>query len=666
MFKKILIANRNEIACRIMRTAKQMGIRCVAIYSDADKNALHVQMADEAYHVGASPVLESYLQIDTIIDIAKKCNASAIHPGYGLLSENPDFAAACAKANICFIGPPEAAIRAMGSKSAAKNIMQKAGIPLIEGYHAADQALTTLRKAAAKIGYPVLLKAASGGGGKGMRIVEADNDFTSAYTSAKREAGSSFGDDTLLIEKYLQHPRHVEIQIFADKQGNCISLFERDCSIQRRHQKIIEEAPAPKINAEISQAMSKAAIKAAQAIKYVGAGTIEFLLDEDNAFYFMEMNTRLQVEHPVTEMITGLDLVEWQLRIAMGEPLPLQQDQIKCNGHSFEARIYAEDPNNNFLPVTGKIHYLRIPQENQHVRIDSGVQENSQISIYYDPLIAKLIVWDKSRDQALQQLKNALAQIHVVGVTTNIEFLQAIIENSHFAAAQLETGFISRYHDELFHISTGLLQYTLALGCLFLLLKQQQQAKHFAKNSADPFSPWFSLENWRANLPTEQLLSFRINQQEITIRSYYNGDHYLLEFPQGKQRISGQLLNKHDLIAISNDQEIHASVVNYQNHLHLFYNGKHEQLELYNPAHFEHAAEEIGGHLNAPMPGTVVAIMIKPGTVVDRSTGLLVIEAMKMEHTIYAPARGTVTAIHYQVGDKVDEGAELLEFIAET
>lgn len=666
MFDKILIANRNEIACRVVRTAKKMGIRCVAIYSDADKNALHVKMADEAYYVGPSPVIESYLRGDVIIEIAKRCGANAIHPGYGFLSENPDFAAACAKANISFIGPPEDAIRAMGSKSAAKKIMEKAGIPLISGYHGDDQSLTTLKKAASKIGYPILLKAASGGGGKGMRVVEEESDFANAYTAAKREASSSFGEDSLLLEKYLRKPRHVEVQVFADTHGNCISLFDRDCSIQRRHQKIIEEAPAPNISDKIRKSMSTAAIKAAQAIQYVGAGTIEFLLDEDEQFYFMEMNTRLQVEHPVTEMITGLDLVEWQLRIAMGEKLPLKQEDIKCHGHAFEARIYAEDPSNQFLPATGKLHYLRMPEEDEHVRIDSGVTTGNDISIYYDPLIAKLIVWDQTREQALKQLQRALSQIKIVGVITNTDFLQRIADNQHFARVKIETGFIPRYHDELFKSFINNSEQSIALTCLYVLLKQQHQTKKYALNSTDRFSPWFSLQNWRVNLPSEQTLIFLHHQQQMNVRIQFRDNYYELAIDKNIYRAFGELQNEHELIATINDQIIHASIVEYQNRYHLFYNRMHEQLELFNPALQVTHEEEMTGHLNAPMPGTVVAIMIKPGTLVDRSTSLLVIEAMKMEHTIYAPARGKVTAIHYQIGDKVDEGAELLEFVAES
>ena len=422
MIKKLLIANRGEIACRIIKTARKMGISTVAVYSEVDKHALHVKMAEEAVLLGDAPAKDSYLKADALLSAALKLGVDAIHPGYGFLSENADFADACEQKGIIFVGPPSKAIRAMGSKSAAKNIMEKAGVPLVPGYHGDNQNIDALRTHAESMGYPVLLKAAAGGGGKGMRQVHKASDFDNALAAAKREAMASFGDDVMLVEKYLTQPRHVEIQIFCDKQGNGVYLFERDCSVQRRHQKIIEEAPAPNMPETLRKQMGQAALTAAQAIDYVGAGTVEFLLDVDGAFYFMEMNTRLQVEHPVTEMITGEDLVAWQLMVATGQALPKQQHELTLSGHAFEARIYAEDADNAFLPATGKLSLVRPPEENAHVRVDTGVVEGDEVSVYYDPMIAKLIVWDTDRNKALHRLHSALRQYHIDGVTTNINF----------------------------------------------------------------------------------------------------------------------------------------------------------------------------------------------------------------------------------------------------
>ena len=424
--QKILIANRGEIACRVIRTAQQMGIQCVAVYSDADKNSQHVKLADEAWYIGNSPASESYLLAEKILQVAKDSGSDAVHPGYGFLSENASFAENCTKNNIIFIGPPKGAIEAMGSKSEAKNIMTEAGVPLVEGYHGENQDESFLLVEADEIGYPLLIKATAGGGGKGMRVVESSEEFLTSLQSCKREALSSFGDDKVLIEKYLTKPRHVEIQVFADNFGNAVHLFERDCSVQRRHQKVIEEAPAPGLSEETRNAMGQVAIQSAKAINYSGAGTVEFLYDEDGSFYFMEMNTRLQVEHPVTEKITGLDLVEWQIIVASNQPLPLEQKDLHFNGHAFEARIYAEDPNNDFLPVTGKIDYLGLPKLNSHVRVDSGVVTGDSVSVFYDPMISKLIVWDKDRNSALARLRGALSEFHVAGLTTNIEFLHQL------------------------------------------------------------------------------------------------------------------------------------------------------------------------------------------------------------------------------------------------
>jgi 3-methylcrotonyl-CoA carboxylase alpha subunit len=449
MFDKILIANRGEIACRVARTARRMGVRSVAVYSDADAGALHVEACDEAYRLGPSSPRESYLRGDRIIDIALRCAAEAIHPGYGFLSENADFAAAVAAAGLTFIGPPPGAIRAMGSKSESKRIVGNAGIPIVPGYHAAGQDDALLISEADRIGYPVLIKASAGGGGKGMRIVERRDEFIAALASARREAKSAFGDDSMLLEKYLTEPRHIEIQVFADTHGECVHLFERDCSVQRRHQKVLEESPAPGMTRERRAEMGAAAVATAKAIGYVGAGTVEFIVDRSGAFHFMEMNTRLQVEHPVTELVTGLDLVEWQLRVAAGEPLPLAQDALELYGHAIEARIYAEDPSRDFLPSIGRIAHLRMPPASAHVRIDSGIRAGDEISQYYDPMIAKLVAWGEDRGEALRQLRAALAECQVAGVATNIAFLQRLVAHEAFASGHIDTGLIARYRQDL-------------------------------------------------------------------------------------------------------------------------------------------------------------------------------------------------------------------------
>src|SRR5210317_225649 len=451
MFNKILIANRGEIACRVIKTARRMGVATVAVYSDADRDALHVRLADEAIHVGAAPARESYLLGDRILAAALTTGAQAVHPGYGFLSENAGFARDCADQGVVFIGPPTAAIEAMGSKSAAKRIMEEAGVPLVPGYHGDDQDPELLRAAAQDMGYPVLLKATAGGGGKGMRQVWSAGEFDEALAAARRESAASFGDDTMLVEKYLTKPRHVEFQVFCDNHGNGIYLAERDCSVQRRHQKVIEEAPAPGMSEALRKEMGHAAVKSAQAIDYRGAGTVEFLLDEDGSFYFMEMNTRLQVEHPVTEMITGQDLVEWQLLVASGAPLPLSQDQVRINGHAFEARVYAEDPDNDFLPVTGTLGFLQPPEESAHVRVDTGVRQGDEISVYYDPMIAKLIVWDESRERALDRLATALSEYRIGGTVTNLDFLYNLATTEAFAQADLDTGFIEKHAESIFH-----------------------------------------------------------------------------------------------------------------------------------------------------------------------------------------------------------------------
>jgi 3-methylcrotonyl-CoA carboxylase alpha subunit len=664
MFDKILIANRGEIACRVIRTARSLGIRTVAVYSDADAGAMHVAMADEAYHIGPAPARESYLRPEPILEAARKSGSQAIHPGYGFLAENADFAEACARAGLVFIGPPAAAIRAMGSKSAAKRIMEEAVVPLVPGYHGEDQNPVLLREAAARIGYPVLIKATAGGGGKGMRVVWEAAGFADALAAARREASSSFGDDRVLLEKYLTKPRHVEIQVFADRHGNAVHLFERDCSIQRRHQKVLEEAPAPGMDEGLRARMGAAAVAAVRAISYVGAGTVEFLLDEDASFYFMEMNTRLQVEHPVTEMITGQDLVEWQLRVAAGEALPCSQEQLVISGHAIEARIYAEDPSREFLPATGDLTHLRTPLESAHVRIDSGVRQGDGVSIHYDPMIAKLIVWDATRAGALRRLRSALAEYQVVGVTTNVEFLAAVAAHPAFAAGDLDTGFIERHRAVLFPETTPASDQVLALACLDVLLRRSAEAEQAAAASCDRWSPWHLTTGWQMNGDNHHLLTFRDGESAVRVTAHYRPAGYLLELPGGELQVRGKLSDDGDLLADLGGARIKATVVRHGDELTIVTHGRSNRLTLHDPLAHAGEQEVEGGRLTAPMPGKIVALLVEPGAVVERGTPLVILEAMKMEHTITAPREGVVAEIHFAVGAVVDEGVELLAFAA--
>ncbi|HSV36405.1 MAG TPA: acetyl-CoA carboxylase biotin carboxylase subunit, partial [Ramlibacter sp.] len=498
MFKKILIANRGEIACRVAATARRMGVRTVAVYSDADANAKHVGACDESVHIGGSAPKDSYLRWERIIEAAKATGAQAVHPGYGFLSENEEFAQACADAGLVFIGPPPSAINAMGLKAESKQLMEKAGVPLVPGYHGANQDTALLAAEAERIGYPVLIKASAGGGGKGMRAVEKAQEFEAALASCKREAINSFGDDAVLIEKYVQRPRHIEIQVFGDTQGNYVYLFERDCSVQRRHQKVLEEAPAPGMTEAMRRQMGGAAVAAARAVNYVGAGTVEFIVEQrghgEMNFFFMEMNTRLQVEHPVTEAITGLDLVEWQLRVAFGEPLPLRQEELKIHGHAIEARICAENPDNNFLPATGTLLVYRKPKSASFargpVRVDDGVREGDAISPFYDSMVAKLIVHGDTREQALARLDEALAQTHIVGLATNVQFLRQVVRSPSFSKANLDTALIPREQAVLFNQEPLGLPLAAAAAVAQALLQEKQAER------ADPFS---RRDGWRSH-----------------------------------------------------------------------------------------------------------------------------------------------------------------------
>ncbi|QYJ80575.1 acetyl/propionyl/methylcrotonyl-CoA carboxylase subunit alpha [Shewanella acanthi] len=659
MFTKLLIANRGEIACRIIKTAQLMGIRTVAVYSDADCNARHVAMADESFYLGGSAPSDSYLKGELIIEIAKKAGAQAIHPGYGFLSENAEFARQCEQAGIAFVGPGSDAIDAMGSKSAAKSIMSRANVPLVPGYHGDDQSDATLKSEAIAIGFPLLIKAAYGGGGKGMRIVENEGEIIEAINSARREAQSSFGNDKLLMERYLREPRHVEVQVFADTLGNAIYLSDRDCSIQRRHQKVVEEAPAPGLSDALRTQMGNAAVAAAKAIDYVGAGTVEFLLDSDGSFYFMEMNTRLQVEHPVTEMVTGQDLVKWQLLVASGQPLPLKQEEVRIHGHSFEVRIYAEDPQNEFLPASGKLNFLREPEQNKHVRIDSGIRENDVISNFYDPMIAKLIVWDESRPRALQRLVHALESYQISGLKHNIEFLANIAEHAAFAKADFSTDFIGRYGDALIGSAASEADTAIAFAVLYQVLARKEAAKSQAINSADPHSPWGLVSGFRLNSTSQHsvaLIDDNHHLQQLVLQDL--GQVYLLPVNGDIWKLRGEL--KQDLLLA--DINGHKSKVPVS--------AQGDDFTLFLPSgsyHFKAVQtlvveEQVSSEdkLKAPMNGTVVTHLVEVGAQVKAGQGLLVMEAMKMEYTIEAPFDGIVSEFYFNTGELVSDGALLL------
>ena len=658
MFKKILIANRGEIACRVAATARRLGIRTVAVYSQADSQSQHVAMCDESVLIGPAPAKESYLQIERIMAAARDTGAEAIHPGYGFLSENEEFAAACEANGVVFIGPPASAIRAMGSKSAAKALMEKAHVPLVPGYHGERQEPDFLREQADAIGYPVLLKASAGGGGKGMRIVERSEDFEAALASCKREAISSFGDDRVLVEKYLQRPRHIEIQVFADTQGSCVYLFERDCSVQRRHQKVLEEAPAPGMTPERRQAMGEAAVNAARAVGYVGAGTVEFIANQDGSFYFMEMNTRLQVEHPVTELITGTDLVEWQLRVAAGEPLPMQQQDLRIDGHAIEARIYAENPEKGFLPSTGSLLHLRLPDAvafaHGEVRIDAAVRQGDAITPHYDPMIAKLIVHGDDRSQALSRMQQALQAIEIVGPATNVAFLSRLIATSAFTDAELDTGLIERNHAVLFPTTEPVPVEMVALWLAKL-----------ATPEIISHDPWDSAQGWRLNGSYRRQLCFECDDQASELVLDYRREGWCIAYQSEETMLTQITVDHTEVSLLIEGQCISGRVIRVDDRFHVFWQGRHRVISWSDPIAHAGESETEGGRLTAPMPGKIVQLMVAEGASVEKGTPLLIMEAMKMEHTISAPAKGKVEALNYAVGDQVAEGAQLLSFAPE-
>ena len=663
MFNKILIANRGEIACRVIRSAKKLGIATVAVYSDADKNSQHVKLADEAIYIGESPASQSYLQADRIIQAALDTGAEAIHPGYGFLSENDKFAEACEKNNITFIGPPVAAILAMGLKATSKALMEKAGVPLTPGYHGTNQDADFLKQQADDIGYPVLIKASAGGGGKGMRLVERSEDFLSALASCKSEAKSSFGNDDVLIERYVMNPRHIEVQVFGDKHGNYVHLFERDCSVQRRHQKVLEEAPAPKMQEAKLEAMREAAINAARAVDYVGAGTVEFIVEQDGTAYFMEMNTRLQVEHPVTEMITGQDLVEWQLRVAFGEPLPKQQHELQIHGHALEARVYAEEPEKGFMPAIGQINYLHYPAQNDFVRVDSGIVEGDEITTFYDPMIAKLIVWGENREAALVQMHNALSQFHVEGLGNNIAFLDRLVASESFTHANLDTNLIQREENYLFNTLQQTSNELIASAALTELLLRSSQNK-VANNpvwQADPL--------WRSNVKSSYPIKFKLVDQDICIRLTSNNGTlgqpcFTADINGEKIELSGEILNK-NLVAVElQGKKDKLAFSQSKDALTIFKNGKTYAFHYIKNNYSAEDSAGSEGNLKAPMPGAITQVFVTANQSVKKDEVLLTLEAMKMEYAIRAPFDGVVIASYFQKGDQVKAGDELVEFQA--
>jgi 3-methylcrotonyl-CoA carboxylase alpha subunit len=658
LFGKILIANRGEIACRVLRTLRRLGIAGVAVFSDADRDALHVTLADEAWPIGPPPARDSYLNMEAILEAARRSGAEAVHPGYGFLSENADFAEACEAAGVAFIGPPGPAMRIMGSKAASKLLMHSHGVPLVPGYHGENQDPDRLIDAAERIGFPVLIKASAGGGGRGMRIVASAEELAAALAGAKREAANAFGDDRVLIEKYLPAPRHIEVQIFADKLGNTIHLFERDCSVQRRHQKIVEEAPAPRLDPDRRQAITKAAITAARAVSYVGAGTVEFIADRDN-FYFIEMNTRLQVEHPVTEAITGLDLVEWQIRVAAGEGLPIGQQQLSARGHAIEVRLYAEDPERGFLPQTGKLEALRLPAADI-ARVDTGVRQGDLVTPFYDAMIGKIIAWGEDRATALDRLHRALGETGVLGLETNLRLLSRIISHPDFITANIDTGFIERHRDFLLAGRPPASTEALAAAALARLCELEAATKAAAVMSGDRDSPWARIDGWALNGKIHHELVFRDGTDQRTIVARAQQPGWLVQI--GDRQITGAGERGPDgkLSIVLDGVHGWVTVLGHGPEMIVLAGDEQWRVVEIDPLAVHEGEDPLAGRLTAPMPGRVAQLLVGIGDRVRRGEPLMVIEAMKMEHTIAAPADGTVEAVRFAVGDLVEEGAELI------
>jgi 3-methylcrotonyl-CoA carboxylase alpha subunit len=662
MFERVLIANRGEIACRVIRTCRRLGIHTIAVYSEADRDAQHVRLADEAWPIGGPRPADSYLRGDAILEVAKRTGAQAIHPGYGFLSENTGFARACVEAGIVFIGPKPESIDAMGSKAAAKALMEQHAVPLVPGYHGENQEPAHLAEQARRTGFPLMIKAAAGGGGKGMRIVRGEGEFADALASAQREAANAFGDTRVILERYVDHPRHIEFQVFGDTHGNVIHLNERECSSQRRYQKVLEETPSPFLTPARRQAMGEAAVAAAKAVDYVGAGTVEFIVGTDGEFFFMEMNTRLQVEHPVTEETLGLDLVEWQLRVAAGQPLPLKQEQVHAHGHAIEVRLYAEDPEQAFLPGSGRLLRLRLPRPSRHVRIDGGVVEGDTVTIFYDPMIAKLIVWDVDRPQALERLREALARCEIVGPKSNIAFLERLARHPSVVEGRIDTGYLDRHLDEFLEGEAAPADRVLFAAATAALLQEERSV---AVHAADPHSPWASADAWRIGHAGKRVVALSLHDQRYEVAAHGHGGDYRLEHGEAACEVRGARLEPDALSARFDGeaQRLGALVDDSRVLLHDAAGRRHRFVRA--PAFAWASTESAGGNqIVAPMPGRIVLVKAKPGDSVEEGQELLVMEAMKMELALKAPRAGTVESVSATQGEFVEADAVLVRFQA--
>lgn len=661
MFQTLLIANRGEIACRVIRTARKLGIRTIAVYSDADINAQHVRLADEAHHIGGAAPGDSYLRGDAILEVAKKTGAQAIHPGYGFLSENADFADAVAASGLVFVGPSGASMRKMGSKAGAKDLMRAHGVPVVPGYTGEAQDAALLQREADAIGYPLMIKAAHGGGGKGMRIVRASADFAAALESCQREAKNAFGKERVLLERYVEKPRHIEIQVFADAHGKTLHLNERECSAQRRYQKVVEEAPSPFLTPELRKAMGDAAVQAAQAIDYVNAGTVEFIVGQDGGFYFMEINTRLQVEHPVTELTTGLDLVELQLRIAAGDAIPFAQHEVKQHGHAIELRLYAEDPGAGFLPGSGTLERLKLPSPSRHVRLDGGVVEGDTVTIFYDPMIAKLIVWDEDRPRALARMREALAECDIRGPKSNVAFLEALIRHPSVVEGTIDTGYLDRALDEVLKAPSVPPAPLLALAAAAVLAHEEAATQAAAHNSSDPSSPWAMADGWRLGHAGGRRLVLNVAGERIALEARGFGEHYEVQLPEGAITIDGLRMKDQHVSCRVQGVSVQAQVrVDAQSVL--LHDGTQrwliERVGAY--AFAGTAASSSDSKLKAPMPGRVVLMKVKAGDAVSEGQECAVMEAMKMELSLKAPRAGTIAEVRASAGDFVEADAVLV------
>ncbi|XP_034841163.1 methylcrotonoyl-CoA carboxylase subunit alpha, mitochondrial [Maniola hyperantus] len=665
---KVLIANRGEIACRVMRTAKKLGIRTVAVFSEADKHAMHVEMADEAYLIGPAPSMQSYLNAAKILQVAKKSNSQAIHPGYGFLSENVEFCEKCAKEDVIFIGPPPPAIRDMGIKSTSKAIMSSAGVPIVKGYHGEDQSIEKLQAEAQKIGFPLMIKAVRGGGGKGMRIAMTESEFLSQLESAKRESLKSFGDESMLLEQYITDPRHVEVQVFADMYGNAVHLFERDCSVQRRHQKIIEEAPAPGLSEETRKALGEAAVRAAKAVGYVGAGTVEFILHRaTHDFHFMEMNTRLQVEHPITEMITGTDLVEWQLRIAAGEPLPVTQDEIVRRGHAFECRIYAEEPGAGFLPRAGTLHRLTQPTPEEYVRVETGVREGQEVSVHYDPMIAKLVVWGRDRNEALAKTRRKLSEYQVAGLETNVNFLLRLSGASAFVSGDVHTSFIPQHEAELFPQSDKQLTDERAIqAALGYLIKSQNEAMTNDSWKGISVTP----TAWRPNYNLQKTVSLKYNEKDIkvTVKNESSPKTYTVKVNDGKWLPVEAYVRSTDqglrLILKLGDKITNVGLLTHEHEVHIYDENGQTVVTVPPPKYQALSGDDAASSANSassPTPGVLERVLVNKGDTVVKGQPLFVVIAMKMEYVVRSPRDGVVMDIAgFKQGDAIGKGTKVV------